>query len=488
MRCFEIVLDRFLKQSPLQRLCLVYGRGLALFGSVFFVCLFVMSVGAQANDTLSKANTSLINGKYKDVVAQAGKVIAGGKQKPEIMAKALLMRGIAYRKQGKIAQSIADLSNAEWLQKLRGVELRRLYVERALAYEAVGQSALANKDRQLAGRGVAVQNTEIGGSSLNSVKKGVRTTQVTATPGSSYEFFGGLGNLFGFQNSPKKKQPPQVQQVQQVAVKQPVVDREIPTLESAEAAANRIKLQADAASKKAAVKTGSKVVASKKETMAPSNSAWEASRSPDALNSKKAIVVNKAPVTLTPKKVQQPSSVNSFTSFLQNAFGVGGQKTNNAESKAPLNPGDEVMAADQVASIEGASKRGFKKTTVQNKKPVWMAPDGSPAKKEIKVAALNKTKRKPANKPPVVKPASRSLYHIQLGVFGEARSADKFVNRLTKKYGSLIGSKTAMVVETDMGQSRRQYRVYVGPFRSREKGVKSCRALTQLGMGCSLVE
>ena len=49
-------------------------------------------------------------------------------------------------------------------------------------------------------------------------------------------------------------------------------------------------------------------------------------------------------------------------------------------------------------------------------------------------------------------------------------------------------NKSAMVVETDLGQQRRQYRVYLGPYRSRDKSNKTCKVLKRLGMGCSIIE
>ena len=116
---------------------------------------------------------------------------------------------------------------------------------------------------------------------------------------------------------------------------------------------------------------------------------------------------------------------------------------------------------------------------VQKKPLKKVAPKRKPAQR-TRVAAVSQ-KKKPA-------PKARSLYHVRLGAFGEAGAAEKFVNRLNSKYKTLVGNKTAMVVETDLGNSRRQYQVFLGPYRSREKGNKTCSVLTRLGLGCSLVE
>ena len=474
----------------------------APFVMLFALCLFFSPALVLANDALTAANTALINGKYKDVERHVGGVIANGKQKPEVMARALLLRGMAYRNQGKVAQAIADFSNAEWLQKLRGVELRRLYAERALAYEAVGQKTLANKDRQLAGASAVRRATQ------TSDENGVRTTAVDAKSSTGSELFGGLGNLFGFNSGNNKKV-----QVKKVDAKKSGGEgaasiREIPTFDSQQAVQNRAKLDGKSA-KTTPKKSQNNVVAKKLDENVPSNSAWAAQRLAadkraqeqalkeravtQKLAAKQAAVkkretsvqrvaavsaaevqrkappvvkpgpVSQDPVVLAPK-TQGQTGQNAVTSFFQNIFG-GGQQA----SDAPLRAGEDVIAADQVASIE------------QNKAPVAV-------KRPVQVRKTSVQKPAGVKKQTPARTPSRSLYHIQVGAFGEAQAADRFVSRLNDKYKALMGQKTAMVVETDLGQSRRQYRVYLGPFRSRDKGLKSCQALKKFGMPCSLVE
>ena len=455
---------------------------------------------ASASDAITAANNALINGKYKAVERHVAGLIAAGKQKPEVMAKALLLRGMAYRNQGKIAQAIADFSNAEWLQKLRGVELRRLYAERALAYDAVGQKTLAAKDRQLAGANAVNSAVKTAG---NSLKEGVRTAAVDAKSSSGTELFGGLGNLFGFGNSQKPKvQVKQIDSTKDAANGGQQI-REIPTFDSPQASVNRSKLEGKAKKTAQIAKAPALTFDAKTDDEAPSNSAWTAKRltavekaarqktaktpaNPQKGAAKKERLPweineettsktlgetsgqNQGPVVLGPQG--QDSGTNGVTSFFQNIFGGGPKQT-----EAPLRAGDDVIAADQVAALDASKAQ----KTVQRKK----------TQNSQKVARRQPPKVAPARKKtPPPAPAARSLYHIQLGAFGEAQAADRFVSRLNNQYKALIGRKTAMVVETDLGQSRRQYRVYLGPYRSRAKGVKSCKTLKKLGLGCSLVE
>lgn len=468
-------------------------KGICLFTVTFF--LFVLNAGIlRAEDNVSVATTALNQGKYGDVVKYAGQIIAKPGQKPEVMAQALLLRGIAYRNQGKTAQAIADLSNAEWVRKLSNDEMRRLYAERALAYDAVGQKALADKDRSLAGsKNVVSARDNVLNQKQNIVKGGVRRTSVEAAPSATSEFFGGLGNLFGFNNKAEKK--PEVAVVQpsaQVAVAPQQEIREIPTIDDKVATNAKVSVDAEAVANDAKLKASS--LPSEKPAVdgVPSNSAWAARRAdemvanpnvsssannaPLALNNGQVSSGNGVtPIALSPKKTNAPKNNNVVSKFFDNIFG-GTKKP----EVVPVNPGDDVIVAEQVAA-EPANTASVKAPAARKPVP------------RVKVAALEK---KPAVKKPVVKKAApaaesepvRSFYHVQLGAFGEAQAADKFVSRLNGKFKSLVGNKTAMVVETDMGNSRRQYRVYLGPFRSKESSVKTCNTLTRLGMGCSLVK
>lgn len=451
----------------------------------FTVGLFVFtcgSIAARANAALDQVAVSLNQGKYKDVVRSVSKIIAA-KSSADVVAQALLYRGIAYRNQGKVAQAIADFSNAEWVRKLKGSSLRRLYAERALAYDAVGQKALAAKDRQLAGsKNIELAQRASAKNGITLRNNAVKQASVEASKSTTQELFGGLQNLFGFNNN----KPEQKIVVKKPAAKQGVgVNdgsgfREIPTLDSAESKKNAKKLQTAALPPKQKQDTLS-------QNGVPSNSAWAAKRADEikanniqAQQKLKKVneLTTSSPVKLAPKKLKEPENTNVVGNFFNNIFGGGPKK-----EAAPINPGDDVIVAEQVVQTPDVPQTSQKvqKPTVKKKivrKPVKRAP----VKKQVQRTRVAAVSKKPAA------PQARSLYHIQLGAFGEAGAADKFVSRLNSKYKTLVGNKTAMVVETDMGNSRRQYQVFLGPYRSREKGKKTCGVLTRLGMGCSLVE
>ena len=472
-------------------------RNVKMFFFLFTVVAQLMcygSVAARANDALNQVASALAQGNYKSVVNSTGKIITS-KASADVVAKALLYRGIAYRNQGKLAQAIADFSNAEWVRKLKASDLRRLYAERALAYDAVGQKNLAAKDRQLAGsKNIALAQRASTKNGIGLSNNAVKQASVEASKSTTQEFFGGLQNLFGFNNNQKQEQ--------KVVIKKPAAQngagvvggdgfREIPTLDSSDSKKNAQKLKnIDLPPKKKASEVAG-------QNGVPSNSAWAAKRADEIkantqarqnaarqnvarqnqINGTDALTTG-SPVQLQPKKTNQ-GQTNVVGNFFNNLFG-GGAK----QEAPPVNPGDDVIVAEQVETqVQTAEtlKKPQKKIVAPQpkKRVVKKAPPKKKPVKRTQVAAVSKK---------VTEPKQRQFYHVQLGAFGEAGAADKFVNRLNGKYKSLLGNKSAMVVETDLGQQRRQYRVYLGPYRSRDKSNKTCKVLKRLGMGCSIVE
>ena len=71
---------------------------------------------ADAQKTLDAAAKSLEAGKAKQAIQQINVLLSGPKLDVRIMARAMVIRGSAWRKQGKPAQAIADLTSALWLK------------------------------------------------------------------------------------------------------------------------------------------------------------------------------------------------------------------------------------------------------------------------------------------------------------------------------------------------------------------------------------
>jgi tetratricopeptide (TPR) repeat protein len=86
---------------------------------------------------LKNGAASLAAGKYDAAVRQLSATINSDSASPSDAAKALYLRGIAYRKMGEPARAVADLGAAIWLGLPQADKVKAL-VNRGLAYKAAG--------------------------------------------------------------------------------------------------------------------------------------------------------------------------------------------------------------------------------------------------------------------------------------------------------------------------------------------------------------
>lgn len=78
-------------------------------------------------------------GKYQSAIDQLSAAVKSGALNPPQMAKALLTRGLAYKKDNKPGQAISDLTSAIWLKNgLSPTEQKSAITERSEAYRVAG--------------------------------------------------------------------------------------------------------------------------------------------------------------------------------------------------------------------------------------------------------------------------------------------------------------------------------------------------------------
>jgi hypothetical protein len=115
------------------------GRNLqraALFAAAILLCAGATSTHAQ-DGGLKNGAASLAAGKYDAAIRQLSATINSESASTDDAAKALYLRGIAYRKLGEPARAAADLGAAIWLGLPEGDRVKAL-VNRGLAYKAAG--------------------------------------------------------------------------------------------------------------------------------------------------------------------------------------------------------------------------------------------------------------------------------------------------------------------------------------------------------------
>ena len=121
------------------------------------ICVAVAQ--AHAEDAgLKNGAASLAAGKYDAAVRQLSATINSDNAAPGDAAKALYLRGLAYRKMGESARAIADLGAAIWLG-LPEADTVKALVNRGLAYKAAGLTR--EGDAQLAAARKAGGNSTV---------------------------------------------------------------------------------------------------------------------------------------------------------------------------------------------------------------------------------------------------------------------------------------------------------------------------------------
>ena len=116
----------------------------------------------EAQRAVEGASKLLQSGKAEQATQALTATLAGGNLPPAVMAKALYLRGVAYRQQGKPAQAISDLTSALWLKGgLADGDRADAMKQRTAAYGDAGltetgeavTAAPAAKERQASAKG-----------------------------------------------------------------------------------------------------------------------------------------------------------------------------------------------------------------------------------------------------------------------------------------------------------------------------------------------
>lgn len=143
---------------------------------------------AQEGGALAAGVTALNAGKYDNAVRQLSTAIASSSISPGEAAKALFLRGIAYRKLNQPARSISDLGAAMWLG-LPPSDRLKAQVNRGLAYRAAGLNEQGEAELAAAkksnGDEVARLIAEDGGATSNNTAIAAFSTEVRAADAGS---------------------------------------------------------------------------------------------------------------------------------------------------------------------------------------------------------------------------------------------------------------------------------------------------------------
>lgn len=154
--------------------------------------------------TIETGISALEAGKADLAVQELTSAISGGKIAQSKLARALFYRGLAYRKQSKPAQAIADFTSALWIKNGLDAQQRAdALLNRAGAYRDAGLTDQAEADEQ---RVAATAAAKTQGAAAPAASAASHTEQAAAAPAASG---GGLGGFFSglFGSAPAAQEP-----------------------------------------------------------------------------------------------------------------------------------------------------------------------------------------------------------------------------------------------------------------------------------------
>jgi SPOR domain len=187
-----------------------------LAAAAFALALLAGTAPAQAQDAsagLRTGTASLAAGKYDAAVRELSATVNDDSASTSEAAKALYLRGIAYRKLGQPARAIADLGAAIWLG-LPTSDKVRSQVNKGLAYRAAGLSSQAEAEMAEARRASSSSEVEKiiaedgGGTAVASADSNGSPPPGSETPAGSGPFWSKLVPSFGGTSSAPPPAPP----------------------------------------------------------------------------------------------------------------------------------------------------------------------------------------------------------------------------------------------------------------------------------------
>lgn len=166
------------------------------------------------------------------------------------------------------------------------------------------------------------------------------------------------------------------------------------------------------------------------------------------------------------------------------------------EAQAALDQMDRYLSAEQ--TMEGARLSSELLSAIPVEAIADMAPDApdvappdelTPSADEVMVAESPVEEEIPAAAEEMISSASatQDLWRVQIAAYDRVESAQAAWARLQKRHPDLLGELQDFIVEVDLGEKGRFFRLQVGPFDARDAAANLCTALQDEGQNCLVV-
>ena len=394
------------------------------------MCAALMSLGLLAATPavsqelgLKHGQKSLDSGNYEMAIRQFSATVNDADSTPQQAAKALYLRGVAYRRSGNPARAIVDLGAAVWLG-LSGADKARALVNKGLAYRAVGLSSQAESAIAQARRASGQANEMLAQESRMTV----------ASTGSS--------------------------PVSDGAVSGGVWDRFVPSIPSFGSSSSSSQTASAPASSPAPQAASQSAQAETRTAAAAPTTGWGAEVADESASQGNAVSRWFGSIgggsASTPSSVPGPAPSAPTTTTTSRAAA-----TNTTRTAAASPPSAESWAANTSAQTE--SEGG---TAVGR----WFS---------------RQTSSTPAPAQPAAAPRG-SGYTVQLANSGSRGDAQALWNK-AKSSNPQLASANPRIERVEIGSLGTFYTVKIGPYATSSEGTKVCNALKRRGTDCSVV-
>jgi hypothetical protein len=411
-------------------------------------------------------------GKYGPAVDNLSAALRGGGLASGDMARALYIRGLAYKKQSKPGLAISDLTSALWLKNgLNDSDRANATAERAEAYRQAGLG-----DGNTGGESVAVADPNAGASAAPA-------PAVSAAPAAIAET----------KPSKKKGKKDEVAAAPPIPAPEPVAEitRQPPDSEAAQDAARARKLAATpvdaggltsvasqtltgnpaaaplppaAPVAPAAVETTAGAV-TPAATPPPVAATAAPVTTPMAAPAADTPVLSAAPVDQAPAAAEPATGSSPIGKFFSNLF-------SGSSTAQPAPAGEQVTTAS--TTPPAATSSWNDQTSVANG-----AASSGAAAKGVKQAAAAAAPAEPSVK--------GGKYKIHIAAVRSRQEAEAIAQKVQAENSAALKSRTASVDEAVIGSMGTFYRVRVGSFATADEPRGVCNALRSSGFDCLVV-
>jgi SPOR domain len=150
---------------------------------------------------------------------------------------------------------------------------------------------------------------------------------------------------------------------------------------------------------------------------------------------------------------------------------------------APTAAAAKPTAAPKVAAVPAAPHNPPTSANASATQPLSLAPQGGPSEAPPQVAGQKMAAANPTQLAPASSGAGGG-YVVQVSSQLSEESAQASYRVLQSKYGSVLGSRSAVVKRVDLSDKGKGivYRAFAGPFASQDEAVQVCNSLKSAGL------